>query len=362
MNNFSLETSNNTQSKPRFIQSILKLLPLLKSEKTRIMQSTAAVLTNSVLSLLGPLVFGLAVDKFIVTNNYRGIIPYGAALLAIYLVSLAADYLQTIIMGTVGQNILYTLRHDLFTKLQALPISFFNQNKAGDLISRINNDTDKLNQFMSQGLVQFFSNIITIFGAAIFIIFINWRVGLLALIPAALLLLLTQAISPWIKRANKNSLSSTGNLSAEISESLNNFKIIVAFNRRDYFQEKFNKSNELNYALAVKAGIANNTLTPAYGLAANIAQLIVLGYGLYLVSFNLFTIGLLISFITYVNRLYDPLRQMARIWSSFQTALASYDRISHIMSLESDLQIKKNSSISTKDQSLIEFKNVNFGY
>ncbi|MDB5194011.1 MAG: multidrug transporter, partial [Parcubacteria group bacterium] len=272
-----------------------------------------------------------------------------------------ANYFQTMIMGTVGQNVLFNLRSALFSKIQSLPVAFFNQNKAGDLISRINNDTDKLNQFFSQSLIQFIASIVTIAGAAIFVLVINWHLGIMAIGPALLLLIFTRLVSPWIKRTNALNLKNIGGLSAEISESIDNFKVVVAFNRRDYFRKRFAEVNETNYRSATKAGVANNTLTPTYGLASNIAQLSVITYGLFLISQGNFTLGLLISFLTYVSRLYDPLRQVAAIWTSFQTALAGSDRIHAILVLESDLVTVPSSAAPTVS-SLLEFRNVSFSY
>src|SRR5690606_27274883 len=132
--------------------------------------------------------------------------------------------------------------------------AFFNQNKAGDLISRVNNDTDKLNQFFSQALTQFISSIATMTGAGIFLLVIHAELGLAALCPAAAILIFTKLISPWVKRKNAVSLKSVGGMSAEIQESLDNFKVIVAFNRRDYFRKRFEEANNQNYQTAVGAG------------------------------------------------------------------------------------------------------------
>ena len=93
-------------------------------------------------------------------------------------------------------------------KLQELPVSFFNQNKAGDLISRINNDTDKLNTFISQGLIQFIGNVFLIAGTGIFMLFLNFWLGVVTLLPALGVLIVTQFVSPWVKRKNLESLRS----------------------------------------------------------------------------------------------------------------------------------------------------------
>ena len=108
---------------------------------------------------------------------------------------------------------LFKLRNALFEKLQQLPLDFFNQNKAGDLISRINNDTDKLNQFFAQALVQLAGNLFLMGGAAIFLLALNIRLGLAALTPALGVLILTRLISGWVKRKNVKSLQSLGGVS-----------------------------------------------------------------------------------------------------------------------------------------------------
>ena len=121
-----------------------------------------------------------------------------------------------IMMGGIGQHMLYSLRNSVFHKLQELPLDFFNQNKSGDLISRINNDTQKVNEFFSQSLMRFIGGIITMTGAGILLLAINLPLGLAALSPALLLLVFTKIISPWIRRKNEASLKSLGVLSAEI--------------------------------------------------------------------------------------------------------------------------------------------------
>ena len=210
-------------------------------------------------------------------------------------------------MGGVGRRLLFNLRNKIFNKLQELPVAFFNQNKAGDLISRINNDTDKLNQFFSQALMQFISNIIFIIGTGIFIVVINWKLGLIALMPAVIALIITQMLSPWVKRTSLKRLRTLGAMSAEIQESINNFKVIVAFNRLDYFRNKFKESNQANYSASVSAGVAGNIFNPIYVFASSLAQLIVLAYGIYFISTGNFTVGLLIGFLLYVNNFYNPL-------------------------------------------------------
>lgn len=357
--NYTLNEIKDKES--NFLATLKKLLPLLKEEKQQLILAFFIIIVNSLLNLVSPMLMGYAIDHYIQSKQFEGIINFSIILMVIYLANFATAYLQSKLMGGVGQRTIFTLRNKIFFKLQELPIAFFNQNKAGDLISRINNDTDKLSQFFSQSLMQFVGNIFIMLGAGFFILFINFSLGFKALIPAVILFFITQSLGGWVKRKNAENLKSTGALSGEIQESLNNFKTIVAFNRRDYFRIKFEEENEKNFKTAINSGFANSLFTPLYTFLYNIAQIIVLVYGIKMISEGSFSLGFLISFLTYVTRFYDPVRQIASIWTSFQLAVAAWDRISSILSLKIDLTIINSEKTSNPDF-ILEFKEVSFGY
>lgn len=356
---YNLDIENKTSTAAAF----KKMLQFMKGEKRNLFFAFLVMMLNSGISMLTPYLIGYTIDHYIQTKLYRGLINFSAFILGLYIVSAIMDYFQTKLMGSIGQRMLYSLRNEVFNKIQNLPIAFFNQNKAGDLISRINNDTDRVNQFFSQSLMQFVDSIFTMLGAAIFLLLIHVELGAAALAPAVFILIFVKIISPLVKRKNAASMRSTGGLSAEIQESLSNFKTIIAFNRRDYFRKKFEVANKDNYKTSVGAGLANTVFMPVFTLFSNLAQLIVLAFGIYLISQGNFTIGLLISFIAYAQVFYQPLRQLASLWASFQTAMAAWDRISIILGLKSDLVQKDETSTNhISNSSLLTFQNVSFQY
>ncbi|WP_442591165.1 ABC transporter ATP-binding protein [Pedobacter sp. AW31-3R] len=359
--NYNLNNQPAPEKKTSTLSGLKSLLGLVSEERKNLIIALISILTNSTLNLLGPFLIGYTIDHYIQHRQFNGVLLFAGILMAMYVVSFATSYFQTQLMGGVGQRIIFALRNSIFSKIQDLPVAFFNENKAGDLISRVNNDTDKLNQFFSQALMQFISNIVTMVGAGIFLLVINAKLGLATLIPALFILLFTRTISPWVKRKNARNLESTGNMSAEIQESLNNFKVIIAFNRRDYFRKRFDTANRINYQTAIGAGLANNIFLPVFGLFSSMAQLIVLSYGIYLIIEGNFTIGLLVSYISYATNFYNPLRQLASLWTSFQVALAGWDRISQILGLQNNL-LTVPQEAGEAAASLMEFRNVHFGY
>jgi ATP-binding cassette subfamily B protein len=359
--NYDLNKFSGQQEKTSTLAALKRLLALITHERKNLWLALVAILINSGVNLLGPLLIGHAIDKYVIPGNYHGVLVYSGILLAMYVCGLAASYIQTKMMGGVGQRMLYTLRNAIFNKLQQLPVAFFNQNKAGDLISRVNNDTDKINTFFSQSLMQFIGSTAIMTGAGIFLLSINLKLGAATLVPAVLAWIFTRIFSPWVKRKNAANLKSVGGMSAEIQESLNNFKVIIAFNRRDYFRKRFDGANKDNYSTAIGAGIANNIFLPVYSLFSSAAQLIVLAYGIYLISIGDFSIGSLVIYLTYANSFYNPLRQLASLWTSFQVAMAGWDRISQILSLETNLVTVKE-QVAEPSDALLEFRDVHFGY
>jgi ATP-binding cassette subfamily B protein len=361
--NYTLKSAaapKSSKSEVTLRAGLKRFIPLMTGEGRAATISLVAILASSTASLLAPTIIGHGVDDYIRLKDGPGLMRQTALLMGVYIVGVIASYTQVRTMGAVGRRLLYRLRNSLFTKLQELPVAFFNQNKAGDLISRLNNDTDKLNQFISQALMQFMGNIFMIVGAGVFLLSLNIRLGSAALLPGIIVLIITRLTGPWVKSKNLKSLQGLGGMSAEIQESINNFKVIVAFNRVDYFRAKFDKANQVNYTSATSAGYANNLFIPLYGLASMLAQLLVISYGIHLIQIGHITLGLLISFLLYVNNFYFPLRQLATIWSSFQMGLAAIDRISDVLALESDMPVLAPSAIDST--AVLSFRNVTFEY
>jgi len=371
MINYSLTKTDIEKEKNKGVLSTAwkRLVPLMREEGGAVSFAIGAIIINAGSTLVVPIIIAHIIDVYVTAKNFHGVEVFSIWLFLVFMAGLIASYIQVKAMGGVGRRLLFNLRNKIFNKLQELPVAFFSQNKAGDLISRINNDTDKLNQFFSQALMQFVSNIMLIVGTGVFLLVIDLKLGAIALFPAVIALIITQFLSPWIKRTSLKSLRTLGGMSGEIQESINNFKVIVAFNRLDYFRNKFKEVNETNYIASVSAGVASNIFNPLYVLASSLAQLAVLAFGIYFISTGHFTVGLLIGFLLYVNNFYMPLRQLASVWPSLQLALAGLDRISEVLALESNVTtmtvlpaVSDESAVPTVPSAVMEFKNVFFAY
>ena len=363
---------NTDKNEKSLWHSLREIIKLMSGEKKVAIAALFVIICNSALNLAAPLLLAYAVDHYVVKADVTGIFISAGILLVLYAIGFFAQYFQMTQTGGIGQRVVWNLRNKIFNKLQELPIQFFNQNKTGDLISRINNDTELLNQFFSQYITRFVDSIFMLVGITVTVLVVSPKFGGALLAPAIGLLIITKLMGGWLRKRSTKSLQSIGGMSAEIQESLNNFKVIVAFNRRDYFKKKFDEANQTTFNANMSASIANSTVAPLYDLAANLAQLIVLTYGIYLVSTGEITIGLVLAFFTYAEKFYYPLRQFAAIWTSFQLSLAGWDRINQVLQLESNLVVLGKASSKALDtdsaidkrvnDSIISFEDVSFTY
>jgi ATP-binding cassette, subfamily B, bacterial len=361
MTDYALKTTEVSGQRQTLASAGRTLAPLLADEKKNVILAVACVTFSTVSNLLTPVLIARVMDTAIRAKDYHQLLLYAGALAVVYLAALRTSYLQTLSMGRVGRNVLFKLRNGLFAQLSRLPIAFFAQNRAGDLISRVNSDTEKINNFFAQALMQMFGNLFLCVGAGVLLLALNWRMGAIALLPAVAMLVITKVLSPWVKRTSRQSMESLGALSADISESLANFQVILAFNRLDYFREKFGAANTRNYRASVKAGVSSGLFMPLYTLAGSAAQILVLALGVWLISRHEFTVGLLVGYLLYVTSFYNPLRQLATVWASWQTMLAAMDRVSEVLNLDNNL-VQQPDAAGGAQGHLLAFEGVDFAY
>lgn len=352
------EQKTNTKA---LVQAFNQFKVYLAGEWGKFTLATVFVIINALMTVAGPIVLAYAIDDFLTRQDFQRIIYYAVGLVVVYALGSISNYLQILLTGQIGQDVLYRLREAIFKKVQEMPVAFFNANKTGDLISRINSDTNKLNSLFSEILVRLLGSVFVLIGIGIFVIIWNVKLGLIMLTPAFFVFIYTRLISPWLAKVNKDSREALGNMSAEIQESLNNFKVIIAFNRRDYFREKFADVNQKNYEAAFKAGLGNNISNPVYTLAEQLAVLLSLTAGIYFVSQGDITIGMVVAYIGYVERFYGPIRELGSIWASMQSSIAAWRRIREILDKENNLQVHEEGN-SIKTDSLIKFDQVGFEY
>jgi ATP-binding cassette subfamily B protein len=353
----------NKNIKTNTFKSLKEIFGLIQDQRSKLLIGMFCVLVSSIVTILTPYILGIATDEIILKGLGSELLIISIVLIITYMLSSLISYLQITIIGGIGIETLYNLRNRLFAKINELPVAFFNVNKSGDLISRINNDTDVLNGLFSEVLVRFFSSFFTIIGIGIFLIFLNPKLGLISVGLTLSIVIYTIITSNIYRRINRKSQDAVGDLSAEIAENLSNYKVIIAFDKKEFFRNRIYKSVDNNFRKLTIASFVNGIATPIYDFVGNLAIVFVVVLGLGMVQTREISIGILISILLLVNRFYEPLRVIASLIGSIQRSASSWERINEILKLESNLKtIEQKFEVEHDDNILIKMIDVDFGY
>lgn len=362
--NFALtyDLSDETTAKhvAGFLESAKQFYTYIRGDGGKLLFGFSLIIIHSVADVAVPYLVARGIDRYITVGDARGLTTIIFALIGIFIFTSVTSYIQGMLIGAVSQRTLFRLREQIFSKLQNLPIPFFTQNKAGDLMSRINNDAEKLNQFLSDSIGRFLGSFLVIFGIGIFVFFINVKMALVMLSATLFLFAFSRAMSPWIGRANKDSLNIAGNLSATLQENLTNFRVIIAYSKRQYFRDYLEKVNMTTYKANFRSEILKRSLEPIYDFTGGVAMIAVVSFGLHLLAMGEISIGVLVAFVSYTMRFYSPLQYMASLLGEVQVSLVAWSRVLAIFNMKNSLDVIP--FIETGSNARLELRDVSFGY
>lgn len=320
------------------------------------------VIASSVAAALGPLLIGQAIDQFIIKGDSAGLGQTMLLLIGTFLIGTIAQGGQFYLMGHIGQRMLASVRQDIFDKIQSLPVSYFDKNEAGDLMSRLVNDVDTLNQFFGQGLVQVVGGVFQMIGIGIAMIVLQWQLGLATMLLLPMMFGTTMLISRRSRIAFRESREVLGDVSSELEEGISSVKVAQAFDRADANVEHFTEVNKQNRNANVTAVGITSTLTPAMTMFNAIATAIVIGLGGFFVMQGAMTVGLVVSFLQYVQQFFRPVQQISQFWGQAQSALAGAERIFELLDEDPAITDKQNALELPMVQGHVRFEDVAFAY
>ncbi|GAB4114492.1 MAG: ABC transporter ATP-binding protein [Roseiflexaceae bacterium] len=309
-----------------------------------------------------PVLIGIAIDQAIGQANRDLLNTIMFGLLGTYIAGAAASRFQFLWMGEVGQRTLTKLRTEIFGAVQRLSLSFFDRQPAGDLMSRLVNDTDVLNQLLGQGLVQILGSIFGLLGIIVAMFVLDWRLALISFSVVPVMLFLTDLFSRRARTAFRKTRESIGDVSSEIQEEIAGVKVAQAFTRTNANQERFARRNAANRDANVSANAITSAFTPVIDLLSTIATAMVAGYGGWLVLQNQITVGVVVAFVTYVQIFFRPIQALASFYTTAQAALAAAERIFGLVDTKPELTDSATAVTMPAITGAVVFDRVNFSY
>ena len=320
------------------------------------------VLLYTALGLAGPYLMGVAIDRFISLKKLDGLTTIALAMLAVYVLNNLFQAWAAWAMSGVSQKSLRNLRQDLFQRLQNLPLAFFDRSPAGELMSRLTNDIDAINQAVSQNITSLAASVLSMGGILAAMFILNAGLALASLLVIPIMAWFAQFVARYTRKGFRELQKVLGDANSLAEESISGLKVIDAFRRNESVLEEFRVRNQAVY----KAGVAANSyallLMPLTNVLGNFFVIVLAGLGGWLALRGLVSVGIIATFIGYGQNFINPLRQLANMYNSIQAALAGAERVFEIIDTPPEPDAAAGAPCPTTVQGHVCFEHVDFSY
>lgn len=354
-----------------FAGTMKTLLSYLKPYRIKLFIVFLFSILSTLFSIISPAVLGAATDKVVdglksVTGiDFSGLLYILMALLAMYLLSLAFGVIQSWIMADVSQKVIYTLRDKMSTKLDRLPLKYFDTKTHGEFQSRMVNDIETVNQTLSNSLTATISSITTVLGTLIMMLKISWLMTLVALISMPLSMIVIKFFVSKSQGHFKNQQKYLGLVNGHVEEMYSGHDIVKAFNREEESEKVFTEYNDKLYEAAWKSQFISGIMRPMTIMIGNLAYVAVCIMGGYLAINGRVSIGDIQAFIQYVRNFNHPVSQLASIVNQLQSTAAAAERIFELIDEEEEVDLDKAPAAhidADNAKGHVSFEHVSFGY
>jgi ATP-binding cassette, subfamily B, multidrug efflux pump len=311
--------------------ALIRLLPYLNPFKVMMIIVFVCVVIYTLLGLAGPYLMGVAIDRFITPKQPEGLGLLALLMLVTYLFNNLFRALADWLMASVSQRALKSMRADLFAHLQSLPISFFDRHPAGELMSRMTNDIDVINQAVSQNVTALLASVLSMTGIIIAMFVLDAWLALSAVLVVPIMLWFTNFVARYTRRGFRDLQKELGAMNGVMEEAISGQKVVKAFRRNESVVDAFREHNQAVYKAGVYANSYALLLMPLTNVLGNFFVIVLAGLGGWLALQGLVSVGIIATFIIYGQNFIQPLRQLANMYNTIQAALAGAERVFEII-------------------------------
>ncbi len=319
------------------------------------------VVVRTAANLVTPFLVAEAIND-IVARRVTTLTFINLVYLGVLLITFGAQYLETRYLSVAGQGILYRMRTRMFRHLHELSMSFFDRNKMGKVMSRVQNDVDQLQTLVTTDFINVAVNLITLVGIAAIMLTINWRLGLLSLSTIPLLVGVVIVWQIYARRAFVAARKAIAVVNDNLQESISGVRVTQGLSREAVNIKNFDAINKANLDANKRAAKLQGAIAPVTQMLTDSAYVLVLIYGGFLVLNHQMEAGFLVGFLLYIQRLSNPIQQIATMYTEIQRAMASGVRIFELIDVEPEVKDRSDATEMPAPKGEIQFQNVSFGY
>ncbi|MDD7607043.1 MAG: ABC transporter ATP-binding protein [Candidatus Enterosoma sp.] len=352
------------------IKEMMKVLKKGKKFLPAMIIASVLAIVSSVIAIISPQRLSTMVDiiqegiRSIDGINFNTFLTQGIILLVFFITMAACSYAQQFIMADITQKMSYLLRKEINEKIDRLPLSFFDKNTVGDIISRVTNDVDTISQTLGSAVATMLEAVVMFFGVLIMMFVTNWLLALVSMGASILGFVIVSIVITHSEKYFKRRQKNLGEMNGRIQEDFSNIKIITAFNAKEYATEKFSAINKELRKNNKNAMFLNGSMMPLMNFVGNLsyALVFIIGIAISLTDSSLITFGMITSFTIYARLFSQPLQSVAQSMSSLQQTSAASSRVFGL--LEEKEMENEDGKTATIENVIgdVRFEHVNFSY
>ncbi|HVF57001.1 MAG TPA: ABC transporter ATP-binding protein [Pyrinomonadaceae bacterium] len=347
--------------------SARRLLRYLKPYKRLIIPALLLTLVANGFGVIEPKFFQYAIDWYIVPRNLSGLHWLALAFLVVKLLQLVVSYYQAVLVQSVGQHVMYDLRSELYRKLQHQEVAYFDRNPVGRVMTRLTSDVDSLNELFTSGVIEGLGDIITVLAIAAIMFWMDWRLTLVTLVTVPLLFIATTWFRKHARRGYDLVRTKLARINSFLQEHLSGAQTVQIFNREAKSLRQFHDINDDHRRAHIQTIFYYSVFFPLVDLIGAVGVALIIWYGGWRVMQNttareVLSIGALVAFIQYSQRLFQPIRDISDKYNVLQAAMVASYRIFKTLDLPVAVTSPERPSKDGRARGHIEFRNVWFAY
>lgn len=341
---------------------VRRLLEYLRPYWKQMTAALFCMLCVTGLTLLIPYLVKNAIDGHILNADIPGLVRTSIALAGAYIGLYVFTSIQRYLLSWVGQRVLSNLRSGLFRHLQKLSLAYHDTHIVGVTVSRVINDVAEINELLSQGLITLLGDVLVLAGTIVVMLQMNARLALITFTVIPLMVLATYLFSRSARKAYRETRSRVAAVVGDLAEDISGMRVIQAFAQENASQKRFQRINEANRMAQINAMSLSFIFLPTVDLLGILATIIVLWFGSLAVGSGEVTVGILVAFLAYVTRFFQPIQELSRLYTTMQSAMAGGEQVLRLLDMPSAVTDKPDASEMPLIQGEIELKHVSFQY
>ena len=339
-----------------------RVLGYLKPYVWLVVLAIFLLLGVSLLNLAGPYLTKIVIDDYIKVSDYNGLDVVAGLYLAVLIGAFIFQFLQNYLMQYIGQKVMFDLRSRVFAHLHKMSFSYFDKNPIGKMITRVVNDVEVLNEMLTSGLILIFSDLFTLVGIFAVMFYLDWRLTLVVCIVFPMLALVTRLYRVRARDALRKNRAHVSELNSYLEENLSGMDTVQSFNREKENLNYFVEINRDKLKEDLRTVYYNSLYMPSIDFFNSLAVGMVIWYGGGRFVQDEIQLGILVAFIQYLHKFFEPIRDLAEKFNIIQTAMASSERIFELLDTPEQIPNSVTPDGDFKIQGAVEFKNVWFAY